>query len=35
MNVAINIETYLFEVLDLNQITNFFLRRIKAKPLCV
>ena len=35
-SVAINIEIDLLEVLDLNQIANFFLRRIKlARPLCV
>ena len=34
-SVAINIEIDLLEVLDLNQITNFFLRRMQARPLCV
>ena len=34
-SVAINIEIDLLEVLDLNQIANFFLRRMQARPLCV
>ena len=34
-SVAINIEKDLLQVLDLNQITNFFLRRMQARPLCV
>ena len=34
-SVAINIEMDLLEVLDLNQITNFFLRRMQARPICV
>ena len=34
-SVAINIEIDLLEELDLNQIANFFLRRMQAKPLCV
>ena len=34
-SVAINIETDLLEVLDLNQIANFFLWRMQARPLCV
>ena len=34
-SVAIDIEIDLLEVLDLNQIANFFLRRIQARPLCV
>ena len=34
-SVAINIEIDLLEVLDLNQITNFLLRRMQARPLCV
>ena len=29
-SVATNIETDLLEVLDLNQITNFFIRRMQA-----
>ena len=33
-SVAINIEIDLLEVLDLNQIANFFLR-MQARPLCV
>ena len=34
-SVSINIEIDLLEVLDLNQIANFFLRRMQARPLCV
>ena len=34
-SVAINIEKDLLQVLDLNQITYFFLRRMQARPLCV
>ena len=34
-SVAINIEIDLLEILDLNQITNFFLRRMQARSLCV
>ena len=34
-SVAINIEIDLLEVLDLNQIANFFLKRMQARPLCV
>ena len=34
-SVAINIEIHLLEVLDFNQIANFFLRRIQARSLCV
>ena len=34
-SVAINIEIDLLEVLDLNQIANFLLRRMQARPLCV
>ena len=34
-SVAINIEIDLLEVLDLNRIANFFLRRMQARPLCV
>ena len=34
-SVAINIEIDLLEVLDFNQIANFFLRRMQARPLCV
>ena len=34
-SVAINIEIDLLEVLDLNQIVNFFLKRMQARPLCV
>ena len=32
---SINIEMDLLEALDLNQIANVFLRRMKARPLCV
>ena len=34
-SVAINIEIDLLEVLDLNQIANFFLKSLPARPLCV
>ena len=34
-SVVINIETDLLEVLDLNQIANFFLRKMQARSLCV
>ena len=34
-SVAIIIEIDLLEVLDLNQITKFFLRRMQARSLCV
>ena len=34
-SVAIKIEINLSEVLDLNQITNSFLRRMQTRPLCV
>ena len=34
-SVAIYIEIDLLEVLDLNKIANFFLRRMQARPLCV
>ena len=34
-SVAINIEIDLLEVLDLNQIANFFLKRMQARPLYV
>ena len=34
-SVAINIEIDLLEVLDLNQIANFFLMRMQARPLCI
>ena len=34
-SVAINIEIDLLEVLDLNQIANFFLRRMQARPFYV
>ena len=34
-SVAINIEIDLLEVLDLNKIANFYLRRMQARPLCV
>ena len=33
--VAINIEIDLLEVLGLNEIANFFLKRMQARPLCV
>ena len=33
-SVAINIKIDLLKVLDLNQIANFFLRRMQARPLC-
>ena len=34
-SVAINIETDLLEILDLNQIANFFLRRMQERHLCI
>ena len=34
-SVAINIEIDLLEVLDFNQIANFFLMRMQARPLCI
>ena len=34
-SVANNIEIDLLEALDLNQIANFFLRRMQARHLCV
>ena len=34
-SVAINIETDLLEILDLNQIANFFLRRMQERHFCV
>ena len=34
-SIAINIEIDLLEVLDLNQIAIFFLKRMQAKLLCV
>ena len=34
-SVATNIEIDLLEVLDLNQVANFFLMRMQARPLCV
>ena len=34
-SVAINTEIDLLEVLDLNQIANFLLRRMQAGSLCI
>ena len=34
-SAAINIEIDLLEVLDLNQIANFFLKRMQTRPLCI
>ena len=34
-SVAINIKIDLLKVLDLNQIANFSLRMMQARPLCV